>query len=245
MQSELKDLVTSFKSYLEEEFARGDFVFGDLPDLSSIIPQKATRPKPRPLPLPVEMPPPSPLTKAVQKETPEPIALEVLAPRPIPSNSPWEKLLLKIDPSLKLYQEPLSDRLAQKIKNSWKEKSLAPEIALFVSRDLIKHKLFLKNLCQAIALSKAPCRLVPVEPLEKESKWENFLAAKQLRLILCPDELLFALPGLLAHYKEIPQKHLRTLGTIPLLLLPNLSLYARDPLLKRSLWNVICQSLAT
>lgn len=206
-------------------------------------PQKIVKPKPRPLPLPVETPPPPQPVKKKEKKELKPIALETITPRSLPSTSAWETILLKIDPTLKLYSEPSPDLTAQKIKNSWKEKSLAPEIALFVSRDLIKYKPFLKNLCHAITLSKAPCRLVPVEQLEKEKKWENFLSAKQLKLILCPDELLFAQPALLAHYKEVPQKHLRTLGNIPLLLLPNLSLYARDPLLKRSLWNVICQSL--
>jgi hypothetical protein len=40
-------------------------------------------------------------------------------------------------------------------------------------------------------------------------------------------------------YKETPAQGTRTLGNIPLFLLPDLSLYLKDPLLKRSLWKAL------
>jgi hypothetical protein len=45
-------------------------------------------------------------------------------------------------------------------------------------------------------------------------------------------------------YKEIPSQGIRTLGKIPLFLLPDLSLYLKDPLLKRSLWKALCQKIS-
>ncbi len=48
---------------------------------------------------------------------------------------------------------------------------------------------------------------------------------------------------MLENYQEIPQKKERTLGGKPLLLLPDPSLYLKDPLLKRSLWAVLCKTL--
>jgi len=62
--------------------------------------------------------------------------------------------------------------------------------------------------------------------------------------ILIPDILLWSNQTLIACYKEIQGKG-KWLGNVPVLVLPNLSLYQRDPLLKKALWQQIQALLST
>ena len=57
-------------------------------------------------------------------------------------------------------------------------------------------------------------------------------------MIAC-DYTVWQLHDLFRYYKENPEKQIRTLKEIPLFLLPDLTLYLKDPLLKRSLWKAI------
>ena len=98
----------------------------------------------------------------------------------------------------------------------------------------------MQNIAKAIDLCFGTCRLIEIED---GKKWDLFLQSPQLKLIIAPDHLIFETKELLPFYRENPQEKSRHLGEIPLLLLPDLSLYFKDPYLKRSLWNVICQNL--
>ncbi|MEX0961939.1 MAG: hypothetical protein WDZ28_03685 [Simkaniaceae bacterium] len=246
MQNELKSLIGDFKTYLTEQYDPKSFVFGKPLQYTPLKKKKIEvlftssppiQPNLAPPPAAPKKPPPkvekkSPITCNAQK-----------APLPAPVLTPWFKLFAEIAPHLPLCQNPTSDQSAIRIKEAWREKKLAPEIAIFVSQNERSFKPFLENLNNALSACKGRSKLILVDPFEKENKWEGFLAAKHLKLILCPDALLFSLPNLLSQYTENPQKRLRSLGKTPLLLLPNLKIYAQDPALKRSLWNVLCQTL--
>jgi len=60
-----------------------------------------------------------------------------------------------------------------------------------------------------------------------------------LKLIIVCDYTLWQLPNLMQFYKETPAQKTRQLGEKSLFLLPDLSLYLKDPLLKRSLWKAL------
>ena len=107
-----------------------------------------------------------------------------------------------------------------------------------------KEKSFVYEIAKAISITFTFSSVLNLSEVEKENRWETFLSAQNLKLIIIPDMLLWTTPRLLSFYKEVPGNTLRKLGSVPVLLLPDLSLYRKDPLLKRSLWNVICQMLA-
>jgi hypothetical protein len=206
--------------------------------------EKPIPPSPFPPPIkPLKNPEPtSPLPPPpVKKEAASPISLHPPLPPSSSGSSRIEKILKGIDPTLPLYSCPPSDEKAKRIKGSWKEKSLIPEIPILFHGPYFRP--FLHNLAKAISLYFSPSKVVDLTLFEKEKKWEIFLASPQLKFILCPDALLFSSSQLLTFYRENPGQQTRFLGDIPLLLLPDLSFYYKDPYLKRSLWNVICQAL--
>jgi len=146
------------------------------------------------------------------------------------------KLLLDIDPNLHLYETPPRDALAQQVKNGWKRG--VPAIPLLVQGGA--YRSFLINIAKAIQVTFAPSYVVEVE---REENWDLFLQSPNLKFIISPNRLIFSVKELLPFYKEYPNKNVCYLGDIPLLFLPDLSLYYKSPYLKRSLWNMITQNL--
>lgn len=178
-------------------------------------------------------PPPKP------KETAGPF-LELEPPK-VPALEPTESLralLKEIDPDLYLHESIPSDHGAQRIKNAWKEKRDTPSIPILFQGQ--GHRPFVTEIAKAIDTVYGSCRIVEIEP---GKKWDLFLQSENLKLILIPDTLLFATKELLPFYQENPQQKSRKLGEVPLLLLPDLSLYQKDPYLKRALWSVITTAL--
>ena len=164
----------------------------------------------------------------------------ILDPPTVPSIQPTDKmktLLLQIDPTLVLYNTPLSDLSAKQIKKEWKRE--IPTIPILFQGKPFRS--FVTNIARAIEITFATSScLVEV----KEGKdWNLFLQSSNIRFIIAPDYLIFSTQELLPFYKEKPQQRVRYLGKVPLLLLPNLSLYYKNPHLKRSLWNVITHHL--
>ncbi|NGX51391.1 MAG: hypothetical protein K1060chlam2_01257 [Chlamydiae bacterium] len=191
----------------------------------------------------------------VQKAAPQPPQIKPAAPEKkkiekpsfkleshsAPSSEPnvgMKKLLMEIAPELFLHEGPPSDARARRINEAWKEKRDTPTIPILIQGRA--YRSFVVNIAKAIDSTFGTCRLIEVEP---KKKWDLFFKSPNLKLIIAPDNLIFSSRELLPFYKENPQEKRRTLGDIPLLLLPDLSLYYKDPYLKRSLWNVITQNL--
>ena len=198
----------------------------------------------------VHVQPPSPPLQKQQKEPPlsppltPPSVPEVFLKLEPPSPRqplPFEmvrKQLQEIDPTLRFCSQIPNDSKAKQIKEGWKKRTCIPSIPiLFQGR---QYRTFITHLAKAIDTVYSSCHVIDVVP---NQDWSLFLASKHLTLILALDKVIFESPALLSLYREIPQKNVRTLGNTPLLLLPNLSLYMKDPSLKRSLWNVICNTL--
>jgi len=202
----------------------------------------------------VELPPPPKLRKTLPKSIAKPTSqlaqpspslkkkenkdvffeLE-LPPAPLANvNHAVRKILKEIDPELYLHESIPSDHKAKKIKEAWKEKRDTPVIPILFQGQ--KYRSFVAKIAKAIDILYGPCRIVEIEPTKK---WDLFLESENLKLIIAPDIMIFGTKELLPFYQENPQKKSRKLGKVPLLLLPDLSLYFKDPYLKRALWNVI------
>ncbi len=138
-----------------------------------------------------------------------------------------------------------SDAMAKKIATRWKTKNqIAPISVLYFSEDPLQ-KAFLTEIATAIDVYFGPARLIDASAIEKEKQWETFLESGDLKLVIVCDYTLWQLTDLMRHYKEVPSQQLRTLGKTPLFLLPDLSLYLKDPLLKRSLWKSLCARISS
>ncbi|GAB5411316.1 MAG: hypothetical protein ChlgKO_04300 [Chlamydiales bacterium] len=228
MRDELLALIADTKSLLTQ----------DTPQLSKRAPVKLPSP-----PKQKASPPPPP-----RKPEPEPepeLQLEKPEMEPAKTDSKWGNILEKIAPRVALHKAPPSDEEAKKSLASARVRAGAPEILLISSSHYAKFHPLLSGIARAIDTRLGSCKIVDVAKLDAQEKWEALLASTTLRLIICPDQLLFSHPKMLSHYQEIPQKKMRTLGDKTLLLLPDPSLYMKDPLLKRSLWTVLCKTLTS
>lgn len=224
------------------------YIKGLLPTKGNIpkvhLPTAPTKPKPkiesRPLPPKPVIETPLPPVPDQEKEEPGKTFIELEIPKSSPPqpNEETRKILKEIAPDLYYHESIPSDYKAKRIKEAWKEKRSTPAIPILFQG--MQFRSFVQRIAKAIDTVYGSCRLVEITP---QKKWDLFLESENLKLIIAPDTLIFGNKELLPFYQETPQQKKRTLGTIPLLLLPDLSLYYKDPYLKRSLWNVICNTI--
>jgi len=185
-----------------------------------------------------EAPPPKKIEPVKPKV--EPPVLQPMKPKVSEMNN-IRSLIGRATPHLFLHSEIPSDHKAKQINTAWQERSKMPEIPLLVSKELAPYGELLKSLAHAIDSVYGGCRVVNIAHFEKGNLWEQVLGTQ--KLIIIPDVLLSSAKNLLPFYSETPGEVIRKLKGVPLLLLPDLSLYLKDPLLKRSLWNVISAEL--
>lgn len=152
---------------------------------------------------------------------------------------------LKIDPHFKWIEKIPDDLVAKKIQQRWKTKNQIQDITILAfDKDLNKLK-FLQNLKKAISFTFFPCTVIFAPPLEKENKWKDLLSSSGLKLLIASDHEIWNFKNLMCFYKENPHLSQRFLNDIPLFLLPDLTLYFKQPLLKRSLWRALCHKIQT
>lgn len=208
--------------------------------------------------------PPPPLPPAFEKAEEPPPSPPPLPPAPLEKKGPdlaqWkgefsvssepvqfaplQAVFQKMFPQIALCSEIPSDVRAKNIAHRWKTKNQVAPISVLHLNEPPKQKALLCEIVKAIDVSFGSTRLIDAEAIEKEKQWETFLLSETLQLVIVCDYTLWQLTDLARHYKEAPAQSIRTLGNIPLLLLPDLSLYLKDPLLKRSLWKAICKRLS-
>lgn len=156
--------------------------------------------------------------------------------------SPFKKLFAKVAPEIPVLDKIPSDAMAKKIANRWKTRNQTAPISILHYSEPPEQKALLEEIATALDVYFGPARLISAEAIEKEKQWKDFLSVPELRLVIVCDYTLWQLSDLMHHYKEIPAQGIRTLGKIPLFLFPDLSLYLKDPLLKRSLWKALCRT---
>ncbi|MBS0625704.1 MAG: hypothetical protein JSS32_06610 [Verrucomicrobia bacterium] len=157
------------------------------------------------------------------------------------------KIWPKIAPGVPLLEEIPNDEMAKKVANRWKAKNATAEISILAYHEPPAQRALLEQIAKAIDAVYGPAKIVQSEPIEKEKQWEAFLSVPHLKLAIACDYTLWQLGGLMQHYREVPAQGTRHLGKVPVFLLPDLSLYLKDPLLKRSLWKAlgtVCQKLS-
>lgn len=156
------------------------------------------------------------------------------------NTSSIKALYQRLFPQLPVIHTIPSDAQAKKIANRWKTKNQAAPISILYFSEPGPQKELLSAITKAIDVYFGPARLIHAETIEKEKQWEAFLSSQELKLVIACDYTLWQLTDLMQHFKESPT---RTLKDIPLFLLPDLSLYLKDPSLKRSLWKAIQRNI--
>lgn len=219
--------------------------------------KKPKEKQPEKISQPVTVLPPIPQAKPKETLAPLPKPLEeepkpVKAPqKSLPKKAPSDfvglrNIISTVAPELNLIDEIPSDEIALKISERWKTKNQSAPISILTYQEQPEQRAFLEQITQAINVYFGPAKIVHAEKIENDKQWGAFLSVDDLKMIVVCDYTLWQLSHLLEHYKEVPQTRTRVLGKVPLFLLPDLSLYLKDPGLKRSLWNALkekCQHL--
>ncbi len=138
----------------------------------------------------------------------------------------------KMFPTARILADVPSDLKARRVKEAWKERKEIPDIPILCASPTFKP--FLENIAKAIDLTFGSCRIIDAMHFEKNQSWDLFLEAKNIKLVIAQDSLIWNSKSLMSHYGQDESRFL---------LLPDLNLYLKDPYLKRSLWSVICKSL--
>ncbi len=196
--------------------------------------------------LPPIVPATAPKSVPVPLNVSESVSVSESVPPPFPSSpqNSIRNILSSIAPELAILNEIPSDAIAKKISERWKTKNQSAPISILLFQEPAEQKALLEQIAKALDVCFGPAKIVQAETIEKEKQWEAFLSVADLKMVLVCDYTLWQLNGLLGFYKETPAQGVRTLGNVPLFLLPDLSLYLKDPLLKRSLWKALCQKFS-
>ena len=202
--------------------------------------------------------PPKKLLVSHEPEKQAPVALNrpIIQTKNIPQPQKKPARELPVDPlsdlfsffkksaSMLLAQGPIpSDYLAKKIKEGWKNNLVFAQVVILAWDESAQQ--FLEQVAKAIQSHFRPCIMIPIAQFEKEKAYQHFLENENLKLVISPDVDLWNSKQLMSLYHEIPQKKERYLGKKPLLLIPDIKLYFKDPSLKRSLWTQLCQVMKT
>lgn len=155
-----------------------------------------------------------------------------------------KEVLTKVAPQYNLSTNILDDALAKRKANDWKYKNQAAPITIFIFQEKPEERKLLENIAKAIEIYFVPTRLISAEEIEKQKGWEPFFSSNELKLIIACDYGICQLKSLMTFYKELPSSSETFLNDIPLFMLPDLSLYLKNPILKRSLWKAICAKLS-
>jgi len=163
-----------------------------------------------------------------------------------PGKFDYEKIhdsFRELFPNLPVTAQIPEDADARKIGNRWKKETFEPEIVILSFNEPLQSKTFLGNLAQAIHLHLGPTAIYPAHVIEQKDKWEHLLKTKKLKMIITTDFGMYSLPKLMRYYKESPNKSLRYLGDIPVLLITDPVVYFKQPSLKSSLWRALISLL--
>lgn len=236
------DTLNLLLSYLHEE---GPYVLASPEDAEFFRKYAKTSPPPKKID-----PPPPPI---IPTPTPTPIISAPPIPPPAPAPiqhapssdlSSVRNILSVVAPELAILNDIPSDLIARKISERWKTKNQTAPISILLFQEPPEQRALLEQIAKALDIYFGPAKIVNAETIEKEKQWEAFLSVADLKMVIVCDYTLWQLNHLMHFYKETPAQGIRTLGTTPLFLLPDLSLYLKDPLLKRSLWKALCQKFS-
>lgn len=136
-----------------------------------------------------------------------------------------------------------SDEKSKIISERWRSRSSSPGVVLLYFSENSREKAFLTNIAAAISLHFVSAEVMSASKIEADRTWAQLVGSPSLRLLIAQHHSFETLPELSKIYREDTARGHHTLGRIPLFLLSDLSLYMREPKLKISLWQTLCQKL--
>jgi hypothetical protein len=221
--------------------------------------QKTQLPPP---PVPVEREDPRPFTPLRQKRStslftpsaplkpnPPGIAHEEVKPsEEKPSFDPFldiKKLLLKIAPSIKLYDTLPDDRVARKIARAYENKTQFASCIILYENRQGQGLMLLKNLEKAIESRSFSTMMYCLDEIAATGLLEEILNDPQVKLILTCYDWIVHYPKLLNMFHEKTGSLIKKLGTKDVIILSPIEFYLKDPALKRSLWNQLMSYIAS
>lgn len=252
--AQFAELLSNTLTFIEQEYKPTDSVFSFEKTVSSqpakkVAQEKPSPPPPKPTqPPPPKKPPPPPIkveqTPPPPKIDPEPPLIE--KPKLAPHSEGMadiKALLVRLAPHL-LTEEPIpDDAAAKRAAEAWKHEthaSVVTVLSLGASQD---ETTFLRNVARAISTTLQPAKVVSAQELEQDNLWETVLQTPGLKWILSPPLNMVQWPNLSAYYKHNTTTQVHTLGNIPLIFLKPLTDYLENPILKKELWDTLCQLL--
>ncbi|MCP5510055.1 MAG: hypothetical protein H7A39_06590 [Chlamydiales bacterium] len=228
LRAELKELTAATLSHVRELSL----------DTTSIFTYDPPPKIPTPPPEKIQVKKPDPIPKSEPAAAQPKIELQPIIPQATLPTTDMKSLIAAL--GIPIIDEPPSDSRAKRIKNAWKQRQV--NVAILVDKVEGPVRTLLLNIARAIDTLIAPCKVITTTRHEQENTWDIFLASDELKHIIAPDTILTG--NLLKHLHELPEQNKRTLGNKPLILLPDLTLYLKDPLLKASLWKTLCVLLS-
>jgi hypothetical protein len=155
-----------------------------------------------------------------------------------------KNILEETAPTYPLIWQIPSDEKAKQISIGYQLKKKAAEVTILSYKESPQGLLFLKNLALAIETCFLPAKVVSALEIEEENGWEILLSEEDLKLVIAGDYSIWELPRLMPFYKEIPNKNEHFLQQTPLFMLPDISLYLKEPLLKKSLFAALRKKIS-
>ena len=154
------------------------------------------------------------------------------------------RIVEEIAPHFETTTSILDDKKARQIAKSYKLKKTASDITILSFKETPQGFLFLRNLETALDTLFFPTKIINAFNIEKENAWDMFLSQEDLKLIIACDYSIWGLPNLIKYYRENPALKSHMLKNTPLFMLPDISLYLKEPLLKKSLFASLCKTLS-
>lgn len=179
---------------------------------------------------------------------PAPIEHVPVVKAPVPSQIDHfvdlKAMMKKLAPSLKVYEEPISDAKAIEVKNDWNIKLPIPVVPILMFSESKEMQAFLQQVAKAIDNTFVSSKALSISQIEKKMKIEEFLDKNQMKLILVSRQTLHAVKPLLIRYKETGSSKNCFIHDIQTIILEDISVYFSNPLEKKKLWHEICKYLS-
>lgn len=181
------------------------------------------------------------IEEAPKPKSTAPIKLTALTePLTLSSSDSFLSFMQRNFPHNRLHKMPHEDRHAKQVRFGWRVRQQMTSVPIIYDESLAGYRMLLENIAKAISLLFTSSSTLNVQSLPAASPWQMLEQSSDIKLIIAPDTLLSKYPP-----ENLTENIAGSskIGPHELLELPDLSLYQKDPLLKRSLWDLLCQKL--
>lgn len=195
--------------------------------------------KPEPLPSKVTA---SPLAEKPTTTQPKPF-FELHPPesRNPPAFGDLHKLIMQTCPDFRYIEQIPDDREATLRGTRQSNVAQDAEVLILSFSEPTKHVAFLQNVAYALRLKGKNAIVVPAQAIEDSNGWAELSSKGKVRLLIASDYGIYTMAQLMNQVKAIPDKNRHMMGSIPLFLISDVSLYLKQPQLKPALWKALCE----